>query len=779
MTGLLELQGALTERYEVERELGRGGMAAVYLALDRKHQRRVAIKVLHPEISQAVGSDRFLREIAIAARLQHPHILGLHESGEAAGLLYYVMPFVEGESLRDRLIRERQIPIDAALRIALEVANALGHAHTLGVVHRDVKPDNILLSGGHAIVADFGIATALSVAGGEQLTRAGTTLGTPQYMSPEQAAGEPVDGRSDLYALGCVLYEMLAGSPPFTGPTSQAILARHAVDPVPSLRTVRRTVPPGVEWVIDRVLAKVPADRFATAAEFADALTHPERAPIRRTGRRPLLMAVAAVPALAGLMLGLNVGGVRAWLSGGATGFHSLAVLPVANLTGDTGQVYLADAMTDQFITDLAQIAALRVIGRTSVQRYRGTTKTAREIARELGVDAVLSASLQRVGDVIRVTAQLSSAPTGEARWASSFDGDQRDVLRLESDVSRAVAGEVTVELTPQERRRFAGRRRVVDPGAYGAYVKGRYFWNKRTGPDLQKAIGLFTQALDLDPTYAAAYSGLADAYIQMGYASLGAPADLFPKAREAAVRAVALDSTMAEPHAALGFYHLYYSWDWAAADREFRRALTLNPNYATVHEWYGLYLAAMGRLDDARAEERRAEELDPLSAPIAGTRGWVFHYSGQEDSAGVQLHKALALDSANPIVHFYLGRVYQALAQYDSAAALYESTGRLRSWAPTVAAMGTVYGLTGRRADAQKVLRELEARSRHEYITAYGVALVYTAMGDRDHAFIWLRQAVAERSHWLVWLLRDARWQPLQGDPRFQEIVRQVGLPG
>ncbi|MGH7612870.1 MAG: serine/threonine-protein kinase [Gemmatimonadales bacterium] len=291
MDNLQELQRALDGRYAVERELGRGGMATVYLARDLKHERRVAIKVLHRDVSQAVGSGRFLREIAIVAQLQHPHILGLHESGEAGGLLYYVMPYVEGESLRDRLDHERQLPIDEAVRIALEVADALGHAHTLGLVHRDIKPDNILLSGGHAIIADFGIATALTVAAGEKLTQTGTAIGTPQYMSPEQAAGERVDGRCDLYALGCVLYEMLAGGPPFTGPTSQAILARHAVDPVPSLRTVRGTVSPGLEWVIDKVLAKVPADRFATAAEFADAVTHPERAPVGRADRRRLVAA--------------------------------------------------------------------------------------------------------------------------------------------------------------------------------------------------------------------------------------------------------------------------------------------------------------------------------------------------------------------------------------------------------------------------------------------------------------------------------------------------------
>jgi eukaryotic-like serine/threonine-protein kinase len=752
-------------------------MATVYLARDLKHERRVAIKVLRPEISAAIGEERFAREIRIAAQLQHPHILGLYESGTADELLYYVMPYVEGESLADRLTRELQLPVETAVGIALEVADALAYAHRHGVVHRDIKPGNILLSGGHAMVSDFGIATALTAAGGEHLTRTGVALGTPHYMSPEQAASERVDGRSDVYALGCVLFEMLAGTPPFTGPSSQSILARHAVDPIPSIRTVRRTVAPGVEWTLERAMAKVPADRFETAAAFAEALAHPERAPRPLPRRRAATLGLVAA-VIGATLFGLDVGGLRGRLPGAGPGLNSLAVLPVGNLTGDTGQVYLADAMTDQLITDLAQIRALRVIGRTSVQRYRGTMKSAQEIGRELHVDGVLTASLQRAGGILRVAVQVSASKTGEALWARTYDAELANVLQLESDVSRAVASEIRIEVTPHERRRLATPRPVVDPAVYAAYVRGRYFWNKRTPADFQRAIGFFTQALDLDPTYAPAYSGLADTYVQMGYASLAAPANVFPKAREAAVRALALDTTLAEPHAALGYYDFYYLWDWKAAEREFRRALDLNPSYATAHEWFGLFLTAMGRFAEASVEERHATELDPLSAAIAGTRGWVFHYSGQDDSATAQLRTALALDSANPIVHLYLGRVYQAGAMYDSAVALYEATGRLRTWVPTVAAMGTVYGLTGRRADALRVLQQLEQRSRHEYVTAYGVALVYAALGDKVRAFHWLRRALTERSHWLVWLLRDTRWQALRGDPQFQEIVHQVGLP-
>jgi eukaryotic-like serine/threonine-protein kinase len=773
-----QLQPALDGRYVVERELGRGGMATVYLARDLRHPRRVAIKVLRPEISVVIGDERFAREIEIAARLQHPHIVALHESGAVGSLLYYVMPYVQGESLADRLARDRQLPVEEAVRIAMEVADALEHAHRLGVVHRDIKPGNILLSEGHALVADFGIATALTAAGGDSLTQTGIALGTPHYMSPEQAASEHVDGRSDQYALGCVLYEMLAGMPPFTGPSSQAVLARHAIDRVPNIRAVRRTVAPGIEWAIEKAMAKLAADRFTTIGEFAATLAHPERMPVPHSRRRATALALGAATVLGGLLFGLNVGGLRGRLLGAAPGIQSLAVLPVANLTGDTGQVYLAEAMTDQFITDLAQIGALRVIGRTSVQRYRGTTTSAQEVGHELHVDGVLSASLQRAGSILRVSAQVSSSATGETLWAKTYDAELANVLQLESEVSRAVSHEIRIALTPTERRRLATPRPVVDPGVYAAYVRGRYFWNKRTPADFKRAVGFFTEALDLDPTYAPAYSGLADTYTQMGYASLDAPANLFPKAREAAVRAAALDSTLAEPHAALGFYNFYYMWNWSAAEQEFETAIELNPNAATVHEWYGLFLTAMGRFAAARTEERRAAELDPLSAPIASTRGWVYHYSGVEDSAVSQLRQALSLDSTNPVAHLYLGRVFQAVGRYDSAISLYQGTGRLRGWVPTVAGMGNLLGVEGRRQEAERVLENLRVMSDTQYVTAYGVALVYAALGEKDQAFAWLSKALAERTHWLVWLNRDNRWDSLRSDVRFREMVRRVGLP-
>jgi len=774
------LETALPERYRLERELGRGGMATVYLAYDGKHDRRVALKVLRPELGAALGPDRFNREIRLAAQLQHPHILPIHDSGESAGFLWYTMPFVEGESLRNRLTRETQLAVEDAVQMIREVADALAYAHAVGVVHRDVKPENILLAGGHALLADFGIAKALDEAGADRLTATGIAVGTPAYMSPEQAAGTGrVDGRSDIYSLACVLYEMLAGQAPFVAPTPQAVLTRHAIDPVPALRTLRGSISPAFERVVLKALAKVPADRFPTARAFVDALEHPEAwrpAPARR---RRLAFAGAAGALGLTIVAAFGVRSARGRPAGTPSGaVGSIAVLPIDNLTGDTAQVYLADAMMDQLITDLAQIGALRVVARTSVLRYRGRTKSTADIGRDLHVDAVLAGSMQRAGDSLRVSVQLNSAATGEAVWAQRLDGSMRNVLRLQSAVAGAVAQQIRVRLTRAERRRLATVEAAVDPVAYHAYVRGRFWWNRRGEANLRKAIGFFEQALEIDPTYGAAYSGLADSYLQLGYGGYLSPDEAFPKVGRAATRALELDSTLAEPHASLGFYNLYYEWDWAAADREFRAALALNPNYATAHEWYGLFLAAMGRFDEAATHAARAMQLDPLSVPVASTAGWVAYYAGNHDAAERRLQAALAMDSLYPLARLYLGRVYQARGRFTEAVAEYERVGPPRDWVPTIAGMGSVEAGMGHPQNARRILAQLDTIARTRYVTAYGFALVHTALGDRDKAFAYLDKGVRERTHWLVWLRRDSRWAPLRDDPRFEEVARRVGLP-
>lgn len=454
----------------------------------------------------------------------------------------------------------------------------------------------------------------------------------------------------------------------------------------------------------------------------------------------------------------------------------TLAVLPIQDLGADSTQPYLVEALTDQLIADLARSRDLQVINSRTMMTFRGSAQHPLDIARDLDADAVLVFAVQRSQDSLRLTVQLMRAGDDRVSWAWSSPVAGADLLHLVEGVADSV-----VEHTVGQRRTAGGTSlgsgRRVDPAALDLYIQGRYWWNKR-GPGLLKSIRIFTMALDRDPTFALAYSGMADAYVQLGYGSLLRPDDAFPKARAAAERALELDSTLAEPHATLGFVKMYYDWDWAGAEREFRRALTLNPSYATAHEWYGLFLSAMGRLQEAREHEHRAQVLDPLSTAVAGTAAWVLYYAGKYDDADRELRIVLRADSSFALGRFYLGRVHQSRGRLDSALAEYRSLGPLRDWVPTIAAVGHVYGSQGRRREALATLSRLDSLSRTAYVTAYAVALVHASLGQRDSAFAWLDRGVEERTHWLVWLRRDPRWAPIRSDPRFERLASRLKLP-
>jgi serine/threonine-protein kinase len=791
---LQHLQSALVERYRIVRELGRGGMATVFLAEDLKYGRQVALKVLRPEVTPNLGADRFHREIAIASRLQHPHILSLHDSGDAGGMLYYAMPYVEGESLRARLKRDIQLGVGEAVGIAREVAEALSCAHANGVLHRDIKPENILLSGGHAIVADFGIARALDAADGERLTETGLALGTPCYMSPEQASGTRVlDARSDVYALGCVLYEMLVGEPPFTGPTAQAILARHSIDPVPSLRTVRSMVSPALEAVITRALAKVPADRFASVDEFHGALakgleasvatpTIPLPSPSRRLPVRRARTIAAVLPIVAGAAVLGTIFGVRARRAvvnpvstTSRQHVRSLAVAPFTNLTGDSGQIYLSDGFTEQLVTRLTQIKALRVI---TLKRDRAAP-SGKELADQLGIDALLTGSLQRAGESVRVTIQLRSTTDDQAIWAHAYDGELRTILSLEDEVARSVTDRVQVAVTPEERTRITTSRPNVAPAAYEAYVRGAYYLGKVTEADFRRAIGYFQQAIDIDPAYAGAYYGLAECYGELGYYGLGSPAETFPKARAAALKAIELDSTLADAYSTLGKVEFLYTWNFAAAERAYERAGELNPNSSRFRLHYNFFLAGMGRQAESIANAKLSVELDPLSLLASAAAARPYYNARQYAEAVAQAQRTLAMDSTFSRAHFWLGMSYEQLGRREDAIRELERTiaqaGRIPVY---LSALGHAYAISGRKAEALGVIEELERRSRSTYISPVDIATVYAGLGRTDAMFAWLERAFEGRAYGLVFLNVDPRFDGARSDPRFKDLVRRVGLP-
>jgi len=514
------------------------------------------------------------------------------------------------------------------------------------------------------------------------------------------------------------------------------------------------------------------------ATQSSGALTEKETQPSRQNhARRWAVRAVlAALLLCVVLAIAFKYVDWARWMPRPAV--HSIAVLPLKNLSGNPADEYFADGMTDELITNLAKISALRVTSYTSVAKYKTTTKPLPQVAQELQVDAIVEGSVLRSGDQIRITTQLIYAPRDQHLWAEEYQRYVRDVLSLQREVARNVAEQVRVTLTPNEQNRLSTAG-AVDPGAYEAYLRGRSFWNQRSQASLLKAIDQFNKATETEPGYAPAYSGLADCYTTLGYLSYLDPLDAFPRARDAATKALELDPSLAEAHTSLAYYNFYHAWNWPEAENEFKKAIELNPNYATAHDWYSYYLMAMGRLDAAFKEVSRAHELDPLSVTISTDSGFNHYYQQNYDAAISQLRATLAVSPKFPLAHLWLGRAYQQKKMYPEAIDEFNKTDdALPGWVVTIAGMGHAYGEWGHQVEAKQVLVRLNQMAREKYVTPYGVALVYAGLGDKDQAFAALNKAVAGRSHWLVWLNRDPRWDRIRSDPRFEDIRKRVGLP-
>ncbi len=760
-------------------------MATVYLAEDLKHRRRVAIKVLRPELSQALPAERFLREIDAAAQLTHPNIVPLYDSGTANGLLYYVMPYIEGESLRDRLVRERQLPLDEALQLTREVVGALSYAHSKGLIHRDIKPENILLQAGHALVSDFGIARAVGSTAGDRLTETGLAIGTPTYMSPEQASGEQdIDVRTDVYSLGCVLYEMLAGSPPYAGPTAQAILARKAIDPLPSLRAVRDTVPVRLEQVIAKSLAKVPADRYSSAAQFGIALDgavglvgavglagRPSewwtRMPWR--GRR----IAAAVTAVVVLLLAAGARWMPGLIPGADSGINSLAILPFENLARDTAQAFFVAGIHDALIGELAQIGSLRVVSRTSTERYKDSNKSAGEIARELDVTGIVEGSVLRDGNSLRVQVQLIRAlPSERQLWTRVYDRDVRDVLSLYSDMARAIAREIRARVTREEQTRLASVRRV-QPDSYEAYLRGMFYLS-RSGPEAaRQGLRLFHEAVERDPNDGLAYAGLALAYARVAHSAAGT-AEHLARAKAAAARALELDETLAAAHSAVAQIKLYGDWDWPGADRAFRRTLDLNPGFASARAHYAWYLALVSRPDEAIAEMKKANESDPLAPLWLAWLASLYEAEGRHDEAIGAARRALEVDDDFPDALCALGSAQLSKGLRAEALATHQ---RLATVPAENLCLARTYAIIGRRDEARAIVRQYDGLPPTN-VTTWRLAAVHAALGENDAALRVLERGFDLRFNYMPWIVWNQQYTPLRGEPRFRALVRRLNLP-
>jgi len=806
------LAGQCFNHYKILSQLGRGGMGEVYLAEDLKLARKVAIKFLPLALmADEQARRRLLREARAAAALDHPNICTIHEVGEEAGQSFIVMQYIEGETLAARLERER-LELGEALGIAIQVAEALQEAHRQGIIHRDIKPQNLMLTArGQVKVLDFGLAKVVHeqvVVSDEaetisQMSGPGAIVGTVPYMSPEQVRGERLDFRSDIFSFGSTLYEMLSGRRPFEGNSAAEIIAAILARDAPPLEQAE--VPEELSRIVGRCLEKDRERRYQSIRDLALDLDScrreyeaglaaaPYDQPMTEDGavmtaaadikqRRylpshPILTAIA----LLFIVIAAALAYVLDFRGSSATQppeIRSIAVLPLENMSGDPSQEYFADGMTDALITDLARLSGFsRVIARSSVMSYKGTTKPLPEIARELKVDAVVTSSVMRVGDRVRITVQLVNASTQELLWANRYERELRDVLSLQSEIVAAITREIKLQLTPHEQAQLASARQV-NPEAHEAYLRGRYE-RARTPEALDRAMEYFQLALEKDPNYAPAHAAIGRIWFRRGLLGYLPPRRVFPDAKAWVLRAISLDETLGEAHANLGSVHFYYEWDWAAAEREFDRAIELNPRDPEFHMSNSFFLAAMKRPGEAIAEQERCLELDRLNSYCRDYYGWQLIRLRRYDD-GIAYYDQMAAAKLYPVaVHYALWVAYDQKRMHDraieEAKKWFSATGGREE---VVNALRRGYANGGYRSAMRQAADTLAEISTRTYVLPIRVAQLYARAGENDRALEWLERAYKERDTLLVYLNVEPYWDDLRVYPRFKELLRRMNFP-
>jgi len=740
--------GKTISHYQIIEKIGEGGMGIVYKAKDTTLERTVAIKFLPRQTAtQAEERQRFYIEAKAAAALNHPNIATTHAIEEVEDDVFIVMEYIEGQELKQK-IDAGPLPVKDAIQIILQIANGLQEAHKKGIVHRDIKSANIMLTGsGQIKIMDFGLA---KVRGGAQVTQIGTTLGTAAYMSPEQARGEDVDHRTDIWSLGVVLYETIAGQLPFKGHYEQAVLYSILNEDPESITCLRRGVPTELEAIMNKALAKSPNERYQQVD---------------------------------GMLIDLNVLGKELETKSRQVPKEkcppSVAVLPFVNVSPEKENEYFSDGMTEEIIDALTKVEGLRVVSRTSVFAFKGKDQDIRKIGEQLNVSHVVEGSVRKAGNRVRITAQLINIADGYHLWSERFDREMEDVFTIQEEIAHMIVNALKIKLVRKAETPLV-ERSTENIKAYNLFLKGRYCWNKRTEAALKQCVNYFEQAIEIDPDYMLAYCGLADAYALLGIAEYGAlpPMEVMPKAKAAAVKALEIDNTLAEAQTTVAHVKAFFDWDFTGADKEFNRAIELNPNYPFSHHWYALYLSAMERHDEAIAEEKRAQELEPLSLIINKNVGTIFYYARKYEQAIEQYKKALELDPDFARTHFFLGLAYISNSMFEEAIAEIKKAITF-SGENTVmlALLASAIAMSGKKDEATKILKDLKKRLKRGYVPSFNLAILYMGLDEKASAFEWLEKAYQERSSWLVSLKVEPILDGLRSDPRFTALLKKVGL--
>jgi len=826
-------------RYEIRSLIGAGGMGEVYLAQDTSLNRPVALKVLPVEVaSNQDRMRRFKQEATSAASLNHPNIAHIYEIGQSDDLNFIAMEYVDGTTLRDKIHKEHE-DLSKLLRALQHVAEGLAKAHDAGIIHRDLKPDNIMItSDGHAKVLDFGLAklvepptTTYSVPSGEEPTilqnysTPGLILGTMGYMSPEQAQGKTksIDNRSDIFSFGCILFEVVTGQRPFTGNDHIETLNKLIREPAPPLATLNPNAPPDLQRIVRRCLAKDPDERYQNIKDIAIELKEVRRDMQTIENTAPLISSVnseartlykaeptrvQSQPATgesatasthtsfivdgfkrhkaATIVIGLLIliaataFGIRSYLhaSGTEVAVESIAVIPFVNQNKDPNDEWISDGLTESIINNLTQLPNLKVIARSSVFRYKGQDMDPVVVGKKLGVRAVLTGRLTQRGDNMLVSVELIDIRDNKQLWGEQYERRLTDMLSVQREMAREITNNLRPTLSGVEQSRM-NKPMTASSEAYELYLKGRFYWNKRTPSDLQKAISLFEEAVDKDPNYAMAYSGIADSYALLTAYTIEPPRQLMPKAKEAALKALALDDNLAAAHASLGQVTAYYDYDFPTAEREYRRAIELNPNYATAHQWLAEHLAATRRNDEALVEIRRALELDPFSVIMNRIYADILVDGRKYDEAIRQYQKAIDLDPNFPTTHYFLGRAYEAKGMYDDAVKSYTRSSELGTVLKDVLVKtNDVYKKSGWKAYVQFNLDQLVVNAPQRRFPPFVVATFYAKLGRDDEALTWLEKGYEERDFRMTLISVAFEFDRLRSDPRFRELVRRMGLP-